>query len=209
MGMKYLLSKKWFLLFETAYLIVIPIYLLSFLSSIWVILGSLLYVGSFIVALRLNVTDLGLTKNKFIPAVQKILTISIISAVLLISLGLFGIQLGMFSRIIEGLVGNGKVNGLLFYSLISAPLQEIIFRGYYIKRLEYVSKNEWFLKLWSAGLFAAVHIPFGNVYLVVVCFLFGIWAAGIFIKYRNLYAIMIAHALIGGAEIIRQILIMK
>ena len=206
--MQYLLSKRWFLFFETAYLIVIPIYLLSFLSSVWVMLGSLLYVGGFIVALRLHVADLGLTKNNFIPALHKVIPVSIVSAALLISLGALGVRVGMFSKIIEGIVGNGKVVGLLVYMLMSAPLQEIIFRGYYIKRLEYLSKNEWFLKLWSAGLFAAVHIPFGNAYLVFVCFLYSIWAAGIFIKYRNLYAIMIAHAFIGGAEIVRQIMIM-
>ena len=119
-----------------------------------------------------------------------------------------GIQLGLFPRILEDVIQYGRVFGLFFYIMISVPLQEIIFRGFYITRLEFVSKNELFLKLWSAIVFAAIHIPFGNWYLVGISFLYGIWTAGVFIKFRNLYAIMAAHALMGGAEIVRQIIIL-
>ncbi|PJC81386.1 hypothetical protein CO007_04960 [Candidatus Roizmanbacteria bacterium CG_4_8_14_3_um_filter_36_10] len=48
------------------------------------------------------------------------------------------------------------------YVFISVPLQEFIYRGFYISRLELVSQNKTFLKLYSAVIFMLIHTAFDN-----------------------------------------------
>lgn len=213
--MKLPLTKKWFLVLETTYLIVIPTILSVFWPRLlilrtWIMLGSLVYLAWIIYSWKINLADTGLTKKNFISASRAIMWPTILSTIILIALGLAGIRIGMFPQIIDDVVGYGPIIIALFlYMFISVPLQEYIFKGFYITRLEFVSKKKWFLILYSAAIFTSIHLLFGNLYLLVATFIFGIWSANIFLKYRNLYPIIISHAIIGGAEILRQILILK
>lgn len=87
---------------------------------------------------------------------------------------------------------------LFGYVLMSVPLQEIIFRAFYLPRLELVTQNRFFLITYSATLFSLIHLPLGNEILVVGSAILGIFWADNFLKYRNLPAIMLSHALTGA-----------
>jgi membrane protease YdiL (CAAX protease family) len=49
----------------------------------------------------------------------------------------------------------------------------------------------------AATLFAGVHLP--NWFLMVVTFAMGYYSAKIFMRYRNIYFLGLAHAVIGTA----------
>jgi membrane protease YdiL (CAAX protease family) len=87
------------------------------------------------------------------------------------------------------------------YALISVPLQEVVFRGMLIPRLEMVIKNRWLVIGISAALFGLAHALFGNVWLVMVTSLIGLFWSWLFVKYRNLLTIITSHAAVGNVFI--------
>lgn len=91
-----------------------------------------------------------------------------------------------------------KTYRILSYVLIAVPVQEVIFRGYVISRLESISKNRLFLVLSSAVIYAAVHLPFGSVLMTTGSFLLGLLLAHNFVTYRNIYPLVLVHSILGG-----------
>jgi hypothetical protein len=77
---------------------------------------------------------------------------------------------------------------------IWAVFQQFILQGYFFLRLEKLVSTR-FAVFAGAGLFCLVHIP--NPVLVVVCLVAGWVACEIFRRNRNIYAIGIAHAILG------------
>ncbi|KKR09864.1 MAG: Abortive infection protein [Parcubacteria group bacterium GW2011_GWA2_39_18] len=87
---------------------------------------------------------------------------------------------------------------VIIYSLLSVPLQEFIFRGFYLSRLELVSKNRLFLIFYSALIFMLIHTPFKSIPLDIGAFILGLWWADNFLRYRNLFSIVLIHLFVGG-----------
>lgn len=86
---------------------------------------------------------------------------------------------------------------VLAYVIISVPIQELIFRGYFITRLEQVIKNKYLIILFSSLIFSVVHIPFGILLIDIGAFLLGIYLASNFLRFRNLFVLMLAHGIVG------------
>jgi membrane protease YdiL (CAAX protease family) len=80
------------------------------------------------------------------------------------------------------------------YLFISVPLQEFIFRGFYISRLELVSKNRTFLIIYSSVIFALIHLPFHSLPILIGTFFLGIYLAYLFLQQRNIWILMLIHA---------------
>ena len=78
--------------------------------------------------------------------------------------------------------------------LVWAIFQQFILQSYFFLRLEKVVSTRWAVVL-SAALFCLVHIP--NPVLVVVCLFAGWFACEVFRRNRNIYAIGVAHAILG------------
>ena len=85
----------------------------------------------------------------------------------------------------------------LAYVIISVPVQELIFRGYVISRLEQFSPNKYFLIFVSSLLFSAIHWPLSSLLISLGSFVFGLYLAFNFIQYRNLYLTMLIHSILG------------
>lgn len=85
----------------------------------------------------------------------------------------------------------------LFYILLSVPIQEIIHRGYFITRLEQITNNRNLLILFSALFFAIAHVSFGALFITLGSFLIGVVFADNFLRFRNLYVLMLSHLIIG------------
>lgn len=94
------------------------------------------------------------------------------------------------------------IMSIILYSIISVPLQELIFRAFYISRLEIVTKKRWIIILTSSLIFALVHIPFKSWFLVLACFVLGIMLAYHYLKHRSLASMIIAHAWLGSMLVI-------
>jgi len=67
---------------------------------------------------------------------------------------------------------------LLGYLLVSAPVQEILFRTFLIPRLERLTKNRLFLIAFTTAIFGTIHLPLHNPYLTISSYVLGaFWAA--------------------------------
>jgi membrane protease YdiL (CAAX protease family) len=91
---------------------------------------------------------------------------------------------------------------IALYSIISVPLQELIFRSFYISRLEVVTERKWVIILISSCIFALVHIPFQNLFIVIACFFLGVLLAHHYLKHRSLASMILAHAWLGSLLVI-------
>ena len=72
--------------------------------------------------------------------------------------------------------------------------QQYLVNGYIANRLAAVAAPR-YVPVISAALFAGAHLP--NSFLMVVTFVAGYYSTRIFLKYRNLYFLGMAHAVIG------------
>jgi len=72
--------------------------------------------------------------------------------------------------------------------------QQYLLNGYIANRLLAVSPAR-HVPLMSAALFAGAHLP--NWFLMLVTFVAGYYSTKLFLRYRNLYFLGLAHAVIG------------
>jgi hypothetical protein len=72
--------------------------------------------------------------------------------------------------------------------------QQYLVNGYIANRLAAVAAPR-YVPLISASLFAGAHLP--NWFLMLVTFVAGYYSTRLFMKYRNLYFLGLAHAVIG------------
>lgn len=74
-------------------------------------------------------------------------------------------------------------------------VQQYLLQGYFLFRfLRLLPHREW-AAIAAAGIFAAAHLP--NPVLSVVTLVWGMVACFVFLRCRNLYPLMIAHAILG------------
>lgn len=74
-------------------------------------------------------------------------------------------------------------------------VQQLLLQGFFLLRLLRVMPKAWQAALAAAVLFGAAHVP--NPFLVPVTLIWGFVACLLFLRYRNLYPLMIAHAILG------------
>ncbi len=74
-------------------------------------------------------------------------------------------------------------------------VQQFLLQGYFLFRfLRLLPRREW-AALAAAGIFAAAHLP--NPILTPVTLIWGLCACFVFLRFRNVYPLAIAHALLG------------
>ena len=73
-------------------------------------------------------------------------------------------------------------------------LQQYLLNGYFVNRLQGASLNR-SVPLISAALFAGAHAP--NWFLMLVTFVGGYFGVKIYLRYRDLYFLGLAHAAVG------------
>jgi len=78
-----------------------------------------------------------------------------------------------------------------------AGVQQLILQGLFLLLLLRVIPNERYAALTAAGLFALAHVP--SLLLVPVTLVWGLVACLHFLRYRSLFPLMIAHAILGIA----------
>jgi hypothetical protein len=73
--------------------------------------------------------------------------------------------------------------------------QQILLQDFFLRRMLRLVARETVAVLVAAGIFSLAHLP--NPILTVVTFLWGLIACTLFLRYRNLYPLGVAHALLG------------
>jgi hypothetical protein len=79
--------------------------------------------------------------------------------------------------------------------VVWSGVQQLLLQGFFLLRLLRVMPKPWQAALLAAALFSSAHIP--NPILVSLTFLWGFVACVLFLRYRNLYPLMFAHAFLG------------
>lgn len=91
---------------------------------------------------------------------------------------------------------------IFLYMFASAPIQELIFRGYFTYRMERILKNSYWITTLSVLVFTIAHVPFHSPIMLVVSLAMGIIYIFNYQKYRNLGAITISHSVVGAILIL-------
>ncbi|MBU0597748.1 CPBP family intramembrane metalloprotease [Patescibacteria group bacterium] len=86
---------------------------------------------------------------------------------------------------------------ILFYIIISIPLQEFIFRGYIMGALRSWKSNNWAVVVVSSILYSVSHLHYGWEFIVIT-FLFGLFMGWLMLKYKRLLYPIIVHLVGGG-----------
>lgn len=86
----------------------------------------------------------------------------------------------------------------LFVALSAGFTEETLFRGYAIERMTELTRSRWLGALIPVFVFGAVHAPFWGIGHAAVAGASGLWLTLIYLKTRNLWTVIIAHALLDG-----------
>ena len=74
-------------------------------------------------------------------------------------------------------------------------VQQFLLQSFFLARFLRVLPRKWMAVLAAALLFSAAHIP--SCILVPATFVWGLAACSLFLRYRNLYPLAMAHAILG------------
>lgn len=183
-----------------AFFYLVPVLLLTFRilplgshNAIIVLMGLLM--TSYVFEKGINLESLGVRKDNLLDSLC--LTLPVTAAV--------GILLLFLKS--QGLITTIGDEGVLFYAfyiLISAPVQEFIFRGliFYELGLFLGRKKYFFLRvLLSAVIFGFAHAFYHNWLVLLVTTAIGLVWGYIYYKKPNFYALALSHALLGAIAV--------
>lgn len=193
---------------EIFLLILLPYYLMttqvSVLAARPLIMGfGGLYCTLMLFYHRVKLPTLGLTRNNFGPGIKSLVVPS-----LLVIIGIYFVLQYVTQTTRIWLIGSDPLTisnfyaRLAFYVFGSAPVQELIFRGYLTWRLEKAELSQFWLWILSVGIFTLLHAPFKSPIMLGVALVLGIIYLANFLRYRNLLAVSVSHGLVGAVLII-------
>jgi membrane protease YdiL (CAAX protease family) len=91
---------------------------------------------------------------------------------------------------------------LLFTTLSAAIIEELLFRGYLMPRLQILLKKTYLAVIISSLLFGLVHYSYGNFSAIINALIIGLIFAYHYQKYRNIKVLIICHFLIDFISIL-------
>ncbi len=201
------MPKAFSLYFEIIVLLGLPLYFMSASDTLlaarpWLLAIGGLYCAAILVHSRATFTDIGLTLGHL----QSSLTSLILPSLTII---LLVIILLAASSPPERLwwIGTDPLSipslsvRLVYYIFGSAPVQELIFRGYLTYRLRSVFANLSLIKLLSIGVFTLAHLPFKSPVMLLVALFMGTIYFSNYRRFGNLLAVSASHALVGACLI--------
>lgn len=198
-----LFKSKLFLIVETLYLVGIPFVLVLLYPTLLpfrlvVMAASLVYIFYVMKVCGISLAGTGISKQNLIDSMKYVFMPTVLISSILVVLSYYFPVLISYKEIIAESSRFSIWMNISLYILISAPLQEFLLRGYYIARLELVSKSKTFLLIYSSAIFAFIHAAFQNKLQVPLSFLLGLYLGHVFLKFRNLAGPVFVHAVLGG-----------
>lgn len=150
-----------------------------------------------------KLSDIGITKHNFWPSLRGLVNPSIFIVAITIAL-----LIAVPSSLRLWLIGQDPLSlpslwmRIIFYMFASAPVQELIFRGYFTYRLERVFSMKRIMSILSVVVFTFSHVPFKSPIMLGVALMLGIVYISNYFKYKNLATVTISHALVGAVLIL-------
>jgi membrane protease YdiL (CAAX protease family) len=80
---------------------------------------------------------------------------------------------------------------------IGACIQQVLLQCFFLPRLLRLTRGPGHAALAASGLFSLAHLP--NPILTVITIFWGLASCLYFLRYRNLYALVVAHTILGAA----------
>lgn len=117
----------------------------------------------------------------------------IIAAVLVVCLAV--IAIANVAGVLHPLFGPKPLPMHVWGYLIWALLQQFMLQDYFLLRLLRITRNTTFSAVGAGLLFAVAHLP--NPVLTVTTLIWGVAACVIFLRYRSLYVLAVAHWMLG------------
>jgi hypothetical protein len=202
------MSKYLVFYLEVAFLLVIPVILLTMSSRFLATRHVFMAIGGIYCAYRLlrseaTMVSLGIHKAQFVIALKDIILPSIL--IVLMTFFIFYFLPFNYLKLINGydsLPIISLVDRLMAYVFLSSPIQELIFRGYITWRIAQVFSSVRVIEALSVALFTFAHIPFYSPLIIFITFLMGIVYIRNYQKYQNLFAPIISHSVVGACLII-------
>lgn len=191
---------KLFLL-ETVFIVFLPIFLMIFSPQVYLfrhVIGVAVLAYFFLMRRHFSLPSL--TTQLTIPSLKYWIETGIIT--LILSLFLIAInyyQPEAIRQMVQSLFSNDKrLLVLISYSLLSVPLQEIIFRWLYLRRLEALDFHPLFTIIWSSTIFSLVHFPFHSPLMLTGTFILGLWWSYSVIRQQSLILVSLSHTILGA-----------
>jgi membrane protease YdiL (CAAX protease family) len=202
------MSKYTIFYLEVLFFFVIPVSLLTVSSNLLAARHVLMGVGGLYCAWRLikssaTLADLGFHATGFWQSLKNIVIPS--ALIILATYLVFLLTPHNFLKFLVGYDSLPTVDfakRILAYVILSAPVQELIFRGYMIWRIKEIYKNPKEIEFISIALFTLAHLPFHSPLILVITFFMGLVYVKNYEKYQNIYTVTISHAVVGAALII-------
>lgn len=147
---------------------------------------------------RVSLSTLGLNLKNFFPSLFGLVP-AILLTILPVALTLYfspqPLRLWLIG--VDPLTLPNLTLRLLSYALLSAPLQEFLFRGYVTFRLESLPLSRFWLYTLSTLIFVLPHAPFRSPIFYYTTAIMGLAYLANYRRYHNLWSLSIAHALTG------------
>jgi len=159
------------------------------------IVGLLTILSAFLKKTTWN--EVGFRRNNLIPAIKNIIPITAICTVLSI----------LYYHFYGARIDNSgiPVYFYVFYMLVSAPLQEFLYRSYIFYILSEVNLSRYFLMV-SPVLYALAHVIYNDIPTVILSLIIGIYWAYHYTRFKNLYSVAFSHIVLGIVAIATGIL---
>ena len=148
--------------------------------------GGLIY---FILRLNnISKKDLGIKKKNILKSLKRNIPIILLFIGIIIILRIFNIN---------RYTPNETIYFYLFYTFISCPIQEFLYRGVFGYFEKTLIKNKYEVLLLSSFCYSFVHIIYKDILTCTLTFLFGIVLYLLYRKDYNLFGVSISHIILG------------
>ncbi len=186
---------------ETLLLVCLPIISMSLFPAVYTLRHLVgILIGTYIIARR---------RYFHFPPLKSVLTcpsrsISILTIVISIIISFLLFILYQTSpQLIHGMVQlvlnnpQLKIVSLISYPLFSVPLQELLFRWFYLFHSQSSLKHKTTVIILNAFLFSLVHLPFNSPLMLLGTFVLGLWWNHLTLKYHSIIPSTVSHIIIG------------
>ena len=131
-----------------------------------------------------------------LSVVSLIVILLIMSSTLGVLLKLSGLYSGKSKRFFQLLnIFNNNRWLMVFTALTAGVVEELLFRGYLLSRLQFIFNNKYLPVVISSLLFGLIHFGYGTVQNVVVPTFIGFVFALYYNRYKNIKVLIISHFL--------------
>jgi len=146
---------------------------------------------------KISKTEAGFNHKSLVPAIKDIIPATVICVFLSI----------LYYKIYGTRVDNSSIPlyFYIFYILVSAPLQEFLYRSYLFYLVSKLGLSQYFWVI-SPALYALAHTIYNDFPIVIMSFVIGIYWAYHYSRFKNLYSVSLSHIILGIVAITTGIL---